>query len=195
MSLKGQHTTADYIDWNAANQLIWKLGRDNEYSFMLLVGIGIYCGLRVSDILQLRWVDLLNMETMVITEKKTGKTRTIPIHNELQRIVTECWSGMAIRDTDQFIFMNRKGHKVISTQYINRRIKQLMKKYDVTNNNLSIKTHSLRKTFGRQVFNKNQHSEKGLIILSEVFGHSTPAVTKAYLGIRQDEISDIYTNL
>ena len=61
--------------------------------------------------------------------------------------------------------------------------------------NIAISSHSLRKTFGRQVWNNNGESDKALLYLSELFNHSSPAITKRYLGIRQEELDDIYMNL
>ena len=53
--------------------------------------------------------------------------------------------------------------------------------------------HSLRKTFGRQVYTMNgENSELALIKLMELFNHSSVAITKRYLGLRQEEILQTY---
>ena len=53
--------------------------------------------------------------------------------------------------------------------------------------------HSLRKIFGRQVYNMNsENSELALIKLMELFNHSSIAITKRYLGLRQEEILETY---
>ena len=52
---------------------------------------------------------------------------------------------------------------------------------------------SLRKTFGRQVYNMNsENSELALVKLMELFNHSSVAITKRYLGLRQEEILETY---
>ena len=63
------------------------------------------------------------------------------------------------------------------------------------NKTLNISSHTLRKTFGRRVYNNNNESEKALIYLSEMFNHTSLAVTRLYLGIRQEELNEIYMNL
>ncbi|MBS1589532.1 MAG: hypothetical protein JST52_07960 [Bacteroidetes bacterium] len=65
------------------------------------------------------------------------------------------------------------------------------------NPNLSyiVSSHFMRKTFGRRVWENNHRSEESLIKLSEVFGHSNIAITRRYLGIRQEEIADVYLQL
>ena len=53
--------------------------------------------------------------------------------------------------------------------------------------------HSLRKTFGRQVYTINgENSELALVKLMELFNHSSVAITKRYLGLRQEEILETY---
>ena len=53
--------------------------------------------------------------------------------------------------------------------------------------------HSLRKTFGRQAYNMNsESSELALVKLMELFNHSSVAITKRYLGLRQEEILETY---
>lgn len=54
-------------------------------------------------------------------------------------------------------------------------------------------THSLRKTFGRHIYeNVSINGELALVMLSELFNHSNIAITKRYLGIRKDEIMGCY---
>ena len=53
--------------------------------------------------------------------------------------------------------------------------------------------HSLRKTFGRQVFNMSgENSEMALVKLMEIYNHSNMSLTKRYLGLKNDEIKETY---
>ena len=59
-------------------------------------------------------------------------------------------------------------------------------------------SHSLRKTFGRRVWLQECDRGRGdqaLLLLCDVFGHSSIAITKRYLGIRQEEILSVYDSL
>ena len=70
-------------------------------------------------------------------------------------------------------------------------LKEIKKKYRLKVKNFSC--HSLRKTFGRQVYNMNsENSELALVKLMELFNHSSIAITKRYLGLRQEEILETY---
>ena len=57
---------------------------------------------------------------------------------------------------------------------------------------LNISTHSMRKSFGRRVYESCGESEKALNYLSELFNHSSISITRKYLGIRQEELNNIY---
>ena len=54
MSLKYSTTTADYLIWSDAMNLIRKLAKDGNYKISLLIALGCFTGLRISDILSLR---------------------------------------------------------------------------------------------------------------------------------------------
>ena len=82
----------------------------------------------------------------------------------------------------------------LNEQRINIILKEIKKKYKLKIKNFSC--HSLRKTFGRQVYNMNsENSELALVKLMELFNHSSVAITKRYLGLRQEEILQSYESL
>ena len=62
--------------------LVLKLERDGDLKFALLISTGSFIGLRISDLLQLRWNQVLNQDYFTVTEKKT-KERAVKERNEL----------------------------------------------------------------------------------------------------------------
>ena len=191
MSLKYSTTTADYLIWSDAMNLVRKLAKDGNYKISLLIAIGCFTGLRISDILSLRWKQILGVSEFTITEKKTGKRRTIRLNPELQRHIVDCYNHIQPIGIESPILVSQKG-TVFSVQRINAILKGLKKKYRLKINHFSC--HSLRKTFGRQVYNMNsgESSELALVKLMELFNHSSVAITKRYLGLRQEEILETY---
>lgn len=190
MSLKYSTTTADYLIWSDAMNLIRKLAKDGNYRMSLLVAIGCFTGLRISDILSLRWKQILGVPDFTIIEKKTGKRRTIRLNPELQRHIVDCYNHIQPIGIESPILVSQKG-TVFSVQRINAILKDMKKKYRLKINHFSC--HSLRKTFGRQVYNMNSDSaELALVKLMELFNHSSVAITKRYLGLRQEEILETY---
>ena len=91
MSLKYSTTTADYLRWDEMSNLVRRLSRDGDYKMSLLIAIGCFWGLRISDILSLRWKDILNVDEFTLQEKKTKKNRTIRINPQLKRHIAECY--------------------------------------------------------------------------------------------------------
>ena len=195
MSLKDSKTTSAYIEWETVQSLILKLRRDGDWKFSLIVAIGSYTGLRISDILVLKWIDILDKDTVELTEKKTKKYRKITINPQFKAIIASIYNGLEYVSRDELIFINRWGTGAITSQYVNHKLKQIAKKYKITKDPSTIKSHSLRKSFGRRVFENNDNSDKALIILSEMLNHSSIKTTKIYLGIREAEIQDVYVNL
>ena len=74
------------MDWDDFKSLIGKLERDEEYKFCLLITIGVFTGLRISDLLQLRFSQF-ESEILTVQEQKTNKTRRIKINPDLKEIV------------------------------------------------------------------------------------------------------------
>ena len=190
MSLKYSTTTADYLVWSDAMNLIRKLAKDGNYKMSLLIALGCFTGLRISDILALRWEQILSTEEFTIIEKKTGKKRVLRLNSQLQQHIQECYEHIQPIGQKAPILVSQKG-TVFTIQRINVVLKEIKRKYRLKVKNFSC--HSLRKTFGRQVYNMNsENSELALVKLMELFNHSSLAITKRYLGLRQEEILQTY---
>lgn len=191
MSAKNSYTTADYIEWNTAINLVHRLYKDKDYKMSLLIGCGIFFGLRISDILQLSWDMLLDDSSFEVIEKKTQKRREIRINKGFQKHILDCYNALLITDKSEKCFKSRE-HRVYSIQRINMLLKDIKKKYSIKSvKNFS--THSLRKTFGRHVYERaDSNGEMALVMLSELFNHSNIAITKRYLGLRKEEIMGCY---
>lgn len=191
MSLLGQKTKSDFIPWDEMQSTVLKLERDGQLKYALLISVGSYVGLRVSDLRIIKWVDILDKQVLVVTEKKTGKERKITIHPDLQEIVQRIYVKMN-PDVNQYMFVNRFGDRPISIQHINFKLKEIFKNYGVEGR---ISSHSLRKTLSREIWKKNGCSDKALLLLSDLLNHSSVSTTKRYLGIRDQEISDLYLSV
>lgn len=193
MSLKYSSTTADFLQWEEMSNLVRKLAKDGDYNMSLLIAIGSFWGLRISDILSLRWNQILKEQEFTVTEHKTGKARTIRINPALQKHIQDCYEHIKPIGINAPILVSQKG-TTFSIQRINVKLKEIKTKYKVKVKNFSC--HSLRKTFGRQVYNQNADSaELALVKLMELFNHSSISITKRYLGLRQEEILQTYESL
>jgi integrase len=191
MSRLGQNTTTSFIEWNDFISLITRLENDKEYKFCLLISIGVFTGLRISDLLNLRFSQILDGDIFTLTEKKTKKDRSIKVNSTLKEIVQRIYNKSGISNQDELIFLNKYGTKSIDKSYVNVKLKELFSKYRIRVKD-NISTHTFRKTLGRRVVEVSNYSNESLVLLMELFGHSNMGITKRYLGITKDEIHNVY---
>jgi integrase len=182
--------TSDYLDFDMALNKGLKLLKTDKKKFKLgfLIVLGINVGLRISDILKLRHSDFQG-DVIKLHEKKTGKFREIKINEHVRSAYEIYKTKVRILDQEDFLFLS-KVTKVYSVRHINRELKVV---FDMRGK--AVSTHSLRKTFGRAVWEKDGCSERALILLSMIFNHSSTQVTRTYLGIQQEELMDVYDSL
>lgn len=109
MSKKFSITTADYLSWDEMLILIRRLFNDDNYKMSLLIALGSFFGLRISDLLTLRWEQILNIEEFTIIEKKTGKKRKITINPQLQKHILECFDKIKPLGVRGYVFLSQKG--------------------------------------------------------------------------------------
>lgn len=177
---------ADYIEFDRALNVSRELIKsDKTKNIGLYIAVSIYTGLRASDVLELKW-EQLREDSLDIIEKKTKKKQHIKLNEELKKIISKVDAGKS-----GYAFISQKGSR-FAIQSINRRLQTI---FDREAKKKKISSHSLRKTFGRRVWDKDNQSERALVYLSDCFNHTSTAVTRRYLGITQNEIDDIYLNL
>ncbi len=192
MSLKKSTTTCDYLEFDKTLNMSMKiLKNEKNYKIAFLIIVGINSGLRISDILGLHHRDLSG-DSLQLVEKKTKKPRTIDLNENIKNAYKLYCNRLKHNfSQDDSLFISQK-HEVFSIRSVNRELKRIL---GDSNRKLKISSHSLRKTFGRRVFLNNNESEKSLIFLSAMFNHSDVSTTRLYLGIRQEELREIYLNL
>ena len=193
MALKGQITTADALQWEEMISLVHRLYRDGDYRMSLLVSTQCMWGLRIGDELRLKWEDVLDKDDIIIAEQKTGKRRIIRLNVQLKKHIEDCYMALSSPKQTEYIFISRLG-RVWSREWVNIRLKDFKKKYRLSIKHYSSHTH--RKTFGRHIVERaGADAEKALIKLSEIFSHSSCEITRKYLGLKAEEIGEVYESL
>lgn len=159
------------------------LKKTNERDYILFM-MGIYTGLRVSDILKFRIYDVKDKRQIVLREKKTGKQKFIEINPILKRAIKDYVED---KDPDDFLIKSRKNYnRPISRERAYMILKELGELFDVP----CLGTHSMRKTWGYHYYKQT----KDIALLQKIFNHSSPAVTLHYIGIDQDRMNKAYTS-
>ena len=185
-----EYRTSNAMDWDTMLSLVRKLYRDGDYRMSLLIGCGCFFGLRISDILTLNWSMILDGDKFTIYEKKTGKRRVVKVNKGFQKHVKACYDSLHIENEDEKCFLSRK-KMVYSTQRINILFKEIKQRYNLKIDHFS--THTMRKTFGRKVFESaGTDAPLALMRLQTLFNHASPTITKRYLGITDSELESSY---
>lgn len=188
--------SSDYINFDTAlrkgNELL-KGEKNPIIGFYIILSINL--GLRVSDVLRLKHSDLNGKkenDVLTLIEKKTGKSRHLTLNKHIEKSYSYLVERLKEKnnyDENGYIFTS-PNRKVYSTRSLNRILQRVF-----SNPHLNLSTHSLRKSFGRRVYENNQQSDHSLVLLSEIFCHSSVSVTRKYLGLRAEEIGNIYMSL
>ena len=162
-----------------------------EYRNHVLVNLGVFTALRISDILMLGTNDVYDFkrrtvrETISLKEKKTGKSKFVALH---PRAVEALYTYFIYATPNSPLIMNNVTFAPISRQHAYRIIDEAAKAVEIPHR---VSCHSLRKTFG-------YHSwKKGIspVVLMEIYNHSSYNVTKRYLGVEQDDQNKAYRSL
>ncbi|MCQ2009289.1 MAG: tyrosine-type recombinase/integrase [Sporolactobacillus sp.] len=153
---------------------ILRAKRERDIIFFLL---GITVGLRISDLLTLKKEDLYKPH-ITIVEQKTGKTKRFKISGYIKKYIIPYADSLK---EGEYLFKSREGknkpiHRCTAYKILNTAAKKCHLQ--------EIGTHTLRKTFGYHFYQANHD----VVMLQELFNHSTPEVTLRYIGITQDSI-------
>jgi integrase len=154
--------------------------------------MGINVALRISDLLKLTWGDVLedkNFKVINLKEGKTRKTRNIKLNEAAQKALEELLGSLDTYSMDDYIFQSREGdNSPITRQQALNILKDAAEAVGIKEN---VGTHTLRKTWGYHAWKSGFNPA----LIMETLNHSNLNVTKRYLGIRQDEINDLYDSL
>lgn len=191
--IKGQLTTADYLPIDEFLKLIDSLERDGEYMWETYCWISFCTAFRCSDVRTLRWRDVLNRSELVRIEQKTKKSRMVKFSNDVQLKIQYLYEQSGCPDADALILSNARTGKPYSIVHINRQLKVFRVRYRIKIRAFS--THTFRKTFGRYVYEFMNRSPEALVLLNQIFKHSTIETTRRYIGLAQDDIDKVYTSI
>ena len=178
-----------------------------RYRDNMLFIVGINLGLRVSDLVTLRFSDLIDesfafKSSFPILEKKTRNTRKVKKNryltiNEAIMDAVELYLTHHPAKLDDYMFKsesNRGGNqnRPLATYSVERLLKKAASEIGL---DCHVSTHTLRKTFGYHQMAMGGNDPRRLLLLQKIFGHSSVAQTLDYIGITDEEIGDAYRGL
>lgn len=170
-------------DIKRAEKLLLKHGGE-IYSQIWVFGVNT--GLRISDILKLKFCDI-DVETgkVHIKEKKTGKHKTVTLNSRALEVVNGRRSS---RNDDEWLFQvhsNRAKGRAISRNSVYRKYREVG---DILG--VSMGTHSARKSRGAHLY----QSGVALETITKLLNHSSTKTTLEYIGITEEAVQRTYTD-
>ena len=180
---------------NAPDDKRWIACRNK---MLFLVGINV--GLRASDLCGLKYSFFMNEDGTFknfysLQPKKTKKTKKfvkLYFNQTVKKAITDYIEEYPLKDMDEYLFKSREGDNHITEKSLGRIIKNTAEEAGVERN---ICSHSLRKTFGYHIWHNAKDKEKALVILQTIFNHSSLMMTKKYIGLMDEEMSDVFNEL
>ena len=158
----------------------------------MLFRMGVNTALRISDLLKLRYSDIINedgdfLEYVNLREQKTKKTKKIALNGKIKPKLKEYCSGYELFGNDYLFFSYKNPTKAIDRIQAWRVLTPAAKYCG----NENFGCHSMRKTFAYHLYQKN----KSIAEVMEVLNHKSPLVTMRYIGINQDQVDKAYQDI
>lgn len=191
----------DQRDIERIEDMLFALGTPHGNRMFAMFETGIYLGMRIGDMLQLKVGDIRGKDYYKFIPQKTdeyknklnykAKEVVVTIPPELRNMVNHMYKGQPDSaplfpsrqrrpGSKEFLPITRK------TAFEDMRIIAGMAKLPYR-----IGCHTLRKTFGYQVYKQR----KDIAWLQKWFQHSDPATTLIYIGISDDEKKAVTDNM
>ena len=140
-------------------------------------------GLRIGDILQLRLVDIIRdggrYHLDKFTEEKTGKERSFTIPAEVYSWLRDYADANGIGKEDRLF--------PLTVRAVQKYLKVVCDYLELER----VSTHSFRKFFATEIYKNNNHD---IVLVQTILQHSTPAITRRYIGIEKEEVEQALKN-
>ncbi len=149
------------------------------------------CGLRVSEVINLKITDIYEKDEFIRVVGKGNKERLVPISEraikEINIYVNSIRNKLKIeKDCNDIIFLNRRGKK-LSRVYIFLVIKEMALKAGIKKN---ISPHTLRHSFATSLV----EAGADLRSVQQMLGHESITTTEIYTHISKDYLHEVITN-
>jgi|GEM_PF-472277 len=144
--------------------------------FRPVVSIAYYGGLRVKEVVQLKWGNIdFNRRQITITGTKSGDERVVPIRKELQ-LILKAWRKFDRFDGNGLVFPSETGFGAMQ-KMSEGNISRVFREYvDAAGLSKSINFHGLRHSCGTELLRMGYDINE----VAKILGHSSLDVTRIY---------------
>lgn len=147
------------------------------------------CGLRVSELVNLKLTDLHLTSKMISTTGKGSKERLIPINDYASKVlknyIIEARPKLLKKQNTPYVFLNNHGEPLSRQSYF-LLIKKLCNEVGIEKN---ISPHTLRHSFATHLL----EAGTDLRLIQAMLGHEDISTTQIYTHLSKQKIKDVYT--
>jgi len=167
-------------------QAIMEYLEDRPRDYLLFV-ISVNSGIRTADLLRLKIGQIKGKklkDIIRIMEVKTNKPNVIVVNNKILKALKMYFNAFQDLPDEYFVFRSQRGvNSPLLMSSVNRLVKEWVKHIGLDNDNYGCR--SLRKSWGYHM------RKQGIAIelIQARYNHSTPSITRRYIGITQDEVN------
>ena len=163
------------------------LGKRNKCMIEVLYG----CGLRVSELIDLKISNINFKELYLKVEGKGDKTRYVPLAKFTAKLIKEYISEVRSKykinkKCEDILFLNSRG-SAMSRVIVFIIIKELTEKAGI---NKKISPHTFRHSFATHLLQNGAD----LRYIQEILGHSSITTTEIYTHVKNEELRDVILN-
>lgn len=175
----------------------WYVARERWRDNMLWI-LGVNLGLRVVDLLSLRFAHFINddltwRQSFTLSEKKTSKNNTKYINPAMATAINMYLQHTPGVHLDDYLFQSdRVRNAGVNRPLTTRAAENILKDAaDGTgiSNRLHVSTHSMRRTFAYHMWHELGADSYALTMVQKMLNHSTVIQTMTYIGVTDREIA------
>ncbi|MDX1827990.1 MAG: site-specific tyrosine recombinase XerD [Lutibacter sp.] len=149
------------------------------------------CGLRVSELINLKLSDIFFDEGFIKVVGKGNKQRFVPINNQTQKYIeiykTSIRNHISIqKGFEDYLFLNRRG-KNLTRVMIFTIVKKLAEKAGIHKN---ISPHTFRHSFATHLLERGAN----LLAIQQMLGHESITTTEIYMHLDKRFLKEVMTN-
>ena len=180
----------EYLTLEEIKQILNVCSGDNHIDIRdkAMVGLLYSSGLRVSELVSLKIINISDKKGWIRVEGKGSKQRFVPVYNQAWQDL-ECYMAksrpiLKNKFTDDSLFVNARG-KMMTRQGFWDVLKKLTQKSGIKK---SVSPHMLRHTFATHLLQGGAN----LMTVKELLGHSNINTTQIYTHLVNENVRDSF---
>lgn len=205
---KKHHSAKDpIVGEDIARAKVWFHEKEYRYSANRLRNYALFVtgcniGRRAIDIVSLKVEDVIDMngnivDSIIIYERKTKKYTEVYLNDSVKEALKEYLDSVELEE-DDYLFPSREKDengkkKPLSVRSVSNVLKQMAKEIGI-DEKYDIASHSMRKTFARNIYENFEDKTEGLVMVQEMLNQSSTRVAMRYIGINKEVKRQTYMN-